>query len=135
VGCGNDAEVGAHVYDLRARGGTKFNHFIVPLCKPCNANRDDFKIDGSVPLVPANKERMACSARRQIDARFRSRRDGAEEVPWAPDSSRKPGKGSVWPLILHLILVVGILAADVIAHNSGQGAGPQQAQGGPEVPH
>ncbi len=61
-GCGNDAEVGAHVHELTGKRGTDWNEYIVPMCKGCNARRSDEEIELKIciVLVSANTQEMDC---------------------------------------------------------------------------
>ena len=54
-GCGNDAEVGAHVQSVRGK-----LQWIVPLCKPCNNLQEPFELELTVELISANTQLMGC---------------------------------------------------------------------------
>lgn len=48
-GCTNDAELGAHVINLKVSG-----EHIVPMCNSCNQLNSEFELKGKVRLVSAN---------------------------------------------------------------------------------
>jgi hypothetical protein len=57
--CSNDVEVGAHIIGMH--GNSTWEHWIVPVCHPCNMRRDDyFFIKSGVDLISANTRRMGC---------------------------------------------------------------------------
>ena len=58
--CGNPAEVGAHVYDVARSGGQDWSEYIAPLCRGCNADREEFELKTGVILIPANTRLMGC---------------------------------------------------------------------------
>jgi hypothetical protein len=61
--CPNDATVGAHVHELTRQGGRDWHEYIVPVCHPCNMRSDDYWIENSVAIVPANTRVTGCELR------------------------------------------------------------------------
>ena len=54
LGCGGDFDLGGHVYDLSGRRRQDWNHYIVPMCTPCNRTDDELVLKVGVRPVPAN---------------------------------------------------------------------------------
>ena len=50
LGCGNEATVGAHIYNADVQGEQ-----IVPMCDACNQRTDAFDLKDRTTLVSANK--------------------------------------------------------------------------------
>lgn len=48
--CGEEAEVGAHIFNLRVSGEK-----IVPMCRACNNRDDNFDLNADTVLVSANQ--------------------------------------------------------------------------------
>lgn len=52
-GCGNKAEVGAHIYN---ESPDVTNEYIAPFCDSCNKKSSVIKLKGGTTLVRANKQ-------------------------------------------------------------------------------
>ncbi len=59
LGCGNEAEVGAHVSTRDGRSDT--GHYIVPMCRPCNNDyENEFQLKSNIQPVTANRTYSNC---------------------------------------------------------------------------